>query len=1012
MMRQTCSFTLAVLAILSVQVCSAATDPLTITTPSLPDGILGKPYSAFLQATGGTAPYTWSIIVGKMPGFYYLNAVTGEIYSQSGAICICDGNFQMTFQVKDATGQAATKVLAFNILDGLLHLTTQSLPNAQIGVPYSATLNATGGTPPYTWSLSGLLPSGLTFDASAGKISGTATVAGSTRFKVTVSDSSTPAVQTDYAFLSLAAVSGPPVITTKSLPNGSVGVPYSAVATATGGVGPYTWSATGLPVGLTINATTGVISGTVLSGSTTTPAITVTDSAAPVRQSATVNLTLTIGDLTITTSSLPAAIVNTQYSVNLNATGGVVPYTWSASGLPQGLSINAATGVISGTPTAPATATVTVAVRDSSIPAPQSTTSTLSLTVLPTFMITTTSLPAGSVNTVYNAALAVNGGTAPFTWSLAGGSALPNGLSLNPSTGAISGVPTAPVANLALTIKVTDSSSPTPLTASKTLTLTITSPSNLAITTSSLPDGVVGKPYYALLQAAGGVLPYTWSIIVGKMPGFYVLNPVSGEITSDVGALCVCDGNFQMTFQVKDAIGQTATRVLAINMTDGLLHLTTRFLPVAQVGVPYSFALAKTGGNAPYAWSMSGTLPSGLSFDASAGIISGTPALPGSAVVTFTVKDSSTPVQSDYGLFTLSVVAPSGGPGALQILTTALPDGVAGSTYSATVNASGGTPPYVWSASGLPSNLTMNSSTGAITGTPSAAGTSPVSLTVKDAISQSVTVTLSLRINLKDQLTITTGSLPSASLNTAYTAAATASGGVPPYTWSAAGLPAGLQINPAGVISGTPTTVGTSTVTLTVSDSQSPAAVVSKSMLLSVSATPKLTITTTALPNGVVRLPYTGVLTATGGTGPYTYFVSGAPPNLGIFANSGDFTGTPQFTGVYPVVVTVKDSSNPQQVATANFTITIVSGLTIITTSMPNGSLGGSYYVIIASQGGGSTLDWTATGLPPGINIRTETEFAVITGTPTSAGTFTVTVKVTDENNQAATANYTIVIAP
>lgn len=176
------------------------------------------------------------------------------------------------------------------------------------------------------------------------------------------------------------------IITTTSLPNGSVGVSYSATVAATGGVTPYAWSiaAGSLPAGLSLNSQTGAISGTPATGGTSNFTIQVTDAQDP-PDTATKSLSITVNapaPLNITTTSLPNARRNKSYSRTLQATGGVTPYSWSlsAGGLPPGLSLNASTGVISGKPTTLGTWSFTARAQDSQSPAANDT-QPLSITV-------------------------------------------------------------------------------------------------------------------------------------------------------------------------------------------------------------------------------------------------------------------------------------------------------------------------------------------------------------------------------------------------------------------------------------------------------------------------------------------------------------------------------------------------------------------------------------------------------------------------------------------------------
>jgi hypothetical protein len=165
----------------------------------------------------------------------------------------------------------------------------------------------------------------------------------------------------------------PLVLTTSSLPNGTVNASYSAALAATGGVTPYTWSIIvgSLPPGLALNSSTGVISGTPASAGTYTFTGQVADSQNPsdtdAKQLSIVVNPPPTAPPNILTTSLPDGRRGVAYSQTLQATGGVTPYSWSlASGsLPQGLTLNGSTGVISGTPTKKVTRSFVVRVRDS-----------------------------------------------------------------------------------------------------------------------------------------------------------------------------------------------------------------------------------------------------------------------------------------------------------------------------------------------------------------------------------------------------------------------------------------------------------------------------------------------------------------------------------------------------------------------------------------------------------------------------------------------------------------------
>jgi hypothetical protein len=343
----------------------------SVTTTTIPAATAGSAYSIALSESGGTSPFNWTITAGSLPLGLSLSS-TGLISgTPTGA-----SSSSVTFQVKDATGVTASQAITVTVNPPpALTITTSSLPSALVGVAYSQTLHATGGVPSYSWSVTaGSLPQGLTL-SSAGVISGTPTgTAGTSNFTVTVTDSQTPSHATSSAPLSIVVSEPPLSVTTLSLAVGSVGTAYSQTLQAIGGTPPYTWSISlgSLPAGLSLNANTGTITGVPTTTGTTNFTVKVTDSATPTAGTATAALSITINAaLAITTSSLPGGSVGTAYSATLAATGGAQPYAWSitSGALPAGLSINALSGTISGTPTTIETSNFTVTVADSESPA-------------------------------------------------------------------------------------------------------------------------------------------------------------------------------------------------------------------------------------------------------------------------------------------------------------------------------------------------------------------------------------------------------------------------------------------------------------------------------------------------------------------------------------------------------------------------------------------------------------------------------------------------------------------
>jgi Putative Ig domain len=379
-----------------------------------------------------------------------------------------------------------------NTPPGPPRIMTTSFPAAVEGVAYSQTIQVTG-TAPLTYSVSsGALPAGLSLSASTGAITGTPMgPTGPSAFTIKVTDGNTPA-QSATASLSIT-VNAPPTFTTMSLPTAMEGSAYSQTIQAAG-TAPlaYSISSGALPTGLNLSTSTGAITGTPI-GPTGPSAFTikVTDGNTPA-QSATQPLSITVNPaatLMITTPTLTNGNVNAAYSATLQSTGGVAPIAWSviAGALPTGLNLNSSTGAITGTPTESGVFSLTFQAADSSLPQ-QTSTEALGLTIDGgTLAITTNSLLNPMVAENYNQTVQFTGGTAPVTWSLTSGT-LPPGLSLNPSTGAIAGIPTT-AAISSFTVQVSDSSAPTPQMATKPLSLTVTTATACGSGSESLLNG-------------------------------------------------------------------------------------------------------------------------------------------------------------------------------------------------------------------------------------------------------------------------------------------------------------------------------------------------------------------------------------------------------------------------------------------------------------------------------------------------------------------------------------------
>jgi hypothetical protein len=678
--------------------------------------------------------------------------------------------------------------------------------------------------------------------------------------------------------------------------------------------------------------------------------------------------------LTITTgATLVQGTVGAAYYVPLAGSGGTPPYIWSAlTALPPGLTLTQG-GLLSGTPTTAAQYAFMVQLSDNT--SPQLTAQrTFSLNISApggTLTVSTPSLPAATGGQAYMATVTAYGGNPPYTWAAAPGTTLPSWLTLPPSTGVLTGTPPTATTTYSFTLQVSDSASHT---ASKSFSVSVTSSSSLSITTpTTLPSGMAGVAYSPLLfSASGGMGPYTFVVFSGNTDGL-----AFGPDNVTFSGTPQSAGTFTFTVQVADSSGlqTTANFTLTVAQTVNPLTISTSSLPGASSGQAYTAALTASGGTAPYTWSAApGTsLPSWLTLTASTGAFSGTPPAGGTFSISVQVTDSTAPTANTASrTFTLTVSAPS-----LTITTVGPSTGTVGVAFSQSYSVTGGTMPYTWKVtSGTVPGLTFNATSSPVTlsGTPTQQGSFTITLQATDANGAVGTRTFTITV-APGSLRITTSSqLPAAMLGSAYTVQMAATGGTPPYTWSATGLPAGLSISSAGLIGGTILAAGSLSFVVTVTDSGQPPASVRNNFQIASASLALPAVTISGLPATANPLAQYTVTVALASA--YPVNITGTAILSSTPADSGPSDGSIQFSGGGK---------------SANFTLN--AGSTSTTLAIQAGSVAGTVTLTLSQLSAGGT-DITPTPAP-----SAQTQMAggapVITAATVSRNGSTLTIQIT-----------------
>ena len=978
--------------------------PLSATTNIPLTGILGQPYYGAVSTKGGTKPLAFTIYSGSLPEGLSIDTATGEITG----VPISRGTRTFSIRIVDSTkptsNVSTTALQSISVDYAPLAVNCPPCAGVQtaVGNPYDATFAATGGRGPYTYFVqAGTLPPGISLDRSTGRLSGTPTKAG------TYSDIVVQAVDADsryvltpafqFAVQATVAVAGTPG------PYATVGESYAATFQAIGGRDPYGWNLIGtLPPGLSFDVASGAISGTPTQtgayGGLQARAV-----DADGRAAASNPFAISVAMPVAVAGSPVDATVSQPYRVDFSATGGRGPYVFSvASGsLPPGLTLGQS-GALAGTPSVVGSYQ-DIVVRATDADGRSAVRGPLSIAVLAPMSVTGTLPGSATLGEAYAASFTATGGRGPYAWSVGGN--LPPGISISPATGAVSGRPTATGSYGGITVAARDADGRT--ASAGPFSIGIADPLRLSVDRAPDRYSTVGEPVaISTFKGAGGTVPYAFSL-QGELPAGLVYDGARHAISGTPTAPGSWAGIF---VALRDGEGRsTSIGPYAIDVATPV-QISARPADVA-VGDAVDYAATVSGGVGPYTCSLfAGSWPPGIRFESAGSCrIVGT----ATAAGTFSLALAATDAQGRTGVtqpFDWRILDPLSVRGKPPSVATV------GSAYLAQFDAVGGNGPYVWSlaAGPLPAGLVLDATSGSIAGSPNSAGVaSGIQVKATDAAGRTA-LSDTFSLDVRNPLSVAGSPSPDATVGQTYSATFAAMGGRGPYVFALVGgpLPAGLSLSSAGILSGTPTAVGTvSGIRVRATDADGR---IASTDPFSIAVSNGLSVAGSPAGQGTVGAAYSASFVATGGSPAYAWNLAAGtlPAGLVLDPASGAISGSPTAAGTTTGLRVVATDAAGRTASSATFAIDVRDELSISGMPSPDATLGQAYAAAFVALGGrgGYAFSLLAGTLPAGISLSSG---GALSGTPTAVGTAAgLQVKVVDMDGRTAlSAPFSITVA-
>jgi hypothetical protein len=993
--------------------------PWTATLPSSTTGVTGAPYALVPTASGFPSTPTWSIVSGSTPSFATFAPATGTI---SGTPPVAAIHREIRLQADDGQGHVArTPKFDIGIFDQRnLGVSLASTAKAYVNTPFSLKPQATNSDGGETWTVaSGDKPAWLALDTATGDLTGTPTQIGTASFALKVTDRN---ARTATSGTLLVTVAEPP-IALGAVPSPLI-VPYNEVFVSGGipvsnALGKPTFSQVSgtLPAGLSLDVGTGGLKGVVNSPGSigTHPGIVVeaTDETAARRQSNPFDVRVVRPVLT--TVGLGGTIAGTVGKpMGLSppgVKGAVGALAFSQSGAPPWLSFDAATGRLSGTPTqagsyGPVTFTLTDTYDGTAVNAPAY--------GIQVFDVPVTAAYASIANATYLSRLRVPfaadrpsamGIGANPTWSIEG--TLPAGLSVDPATGIVTGIPTA-VGAAAVTFVATDAQG---LTArSNQVTFKVLDAPTLAvsgntvrsggrISMAAVPGNLAGQPVYTL----------------SGVPGWALFDRGSGTLT---GRATEAGTYRNLVLSLVDVDGARASVTFDLTVTPGIAITGLAASYPGRVGKPIATVTPTvSGAKGTVTWSVTEKTqpPLGVSVSRANGAVAGTPQSGG--YVSITAEDAFDGATAKGG-FSLALAPMLAVPGNLGVETHAGIDAV--TPYPGIVGQRGTGVTFELAEGTLPSFARLQSATGTITlRNPTVSNTSGLVLRMTDPVDNATALSdpFSLAV-LPEPIVTGMATLYTAQFGKPFAIAAPAlRHGIGGITWGMVGSlpPWALQLADGSVTGANPDAFGITRGLMVTGTDATGLSASSAPFDLKVVSAPEITLSTQSI-KGRVGVPIL-VSASTGTTAATPVWSlladSGAlPAGVTFDAAKGTVGGVPGGVGTASFRFHVEDTLGQSSVTSPQVSMQVADAFTL---AMSDGA-GRSYSTRTnkgftsgtpVPSGAGGTVTYSITpAVPSGMNAF-PADTGILSGLPYASfprTTFTVTARDSFDQATAATS--------